>query len=61
MIEYTLISIILDRICRMTKKSLEYPKDDTKLNHLWHFLEIRTWGTKWKRVIDKIDDGLMQR
>jgi hypothetical protein len=32
---------------------LEYPKDDTRLNPLQHLLEIRTWGTKWKRVIDK--------
>jgi hypothetical protein len=26
MIEYTLISSILKRICKMTKKTLEYPK-----------------------------------
>ncbi len=56
MIEYTLISIILDRICEMTKKLLEYPKDDTKLNPFWHLLEIKTWGTKWKRVIDKTNE-----
>jgi hypothetical protein len=40
----------------MTKNSLEYPRDDTKLNPLLHLLKIRTWGTKWKRVIDKTDE-----
>jgi hypothetical protein len=34
MIEYTLILVILNRICEMTKNSLEHPKDDTKLNPL---------------------------
>jgi hypothetical protein len=34
MIEYKLISSILDRICEMTKNPLEYPRDDTKLNPL---------------------------
>jgi hypothetical protein len=34
MIEYMLISNILDRICEMTKKPLEYPRDDTKLDPL---------------------------
>jgi len=34
MIEYTLISIILDKICEITKKMLEYPKDDTRLDPL---------------------------
>jgi hypothetical protein len=55
-IEYTLISIILDRICEMTKESFEYPKYDTKLDPLQHLLEIRTWGTKWKRIIDKTNE-----
>jgi hypothetical protein len=32
MIEYTLISSILDRFYEMTKKSLEYPRDDTRLD-----------------------------
>ncbi len=50
----------------MTKKLLEYPKNDTNLDPLRHLLKIKTWGRKWKRVIDKIDewadgDGLMQR
>jgi hypothetical protein len=44
MIEYTLISSILNRICEMTKKSLEYPRDDTRLNLFQHFLEIRLLG-----------------
>jgi hypothetical protein len=40
----------------MTKCFWEYPRDDTKLDPLRHLLEIKTWGTKWKRVIDKIDE-----
>jgi len=32
---------------------LEYPRNNTKLDPLRHLLEIRTWGKKWKRVIDK--------
>jgi hypothetical protein len=56
MIEYTSISSILDRICIMTKNLLEYPRDDTRLNPLWHLLKIRTWGTKWKKVIDTTDE-----
>jgi hypothetical protein len=40
----------------MRKKHLEYPRDDTQLIPLWHLLEIKTWATKWKRVIDKIDE-----
>ncbi len=54
MIEYTLMSNIVDKICEMTKKLLEYPRDDTRLDPLQHLLEIKTWGTKRKRVIDKI-------
>jgi hypothetical protein len=30
-IEYTLISNILDRICEMSMKPWEYPRDDTQL------------------------------
>jgi hypothetical protein len=55
-IEYVLISNILDRICEMTKKPSEYPRDDTKLDPLWHLLELKTWGTKWKRVINKTNE-----
>jgi hypothetical protein len=53
MIEYTLILSILDRICEMITKHLEYPRDPTLLNPLKNLLEIKTWGTKWKRQIDK--------
>jgi hypothetical protein len=56
MIEYKLISSILDRIYEMTKKLLEYPRDDTRLNPLRHLLEIKTWGTKWKGVINKTNE-----
>jgi hypothetical protein len=38
----------------MTKQLLEYPRDNSWLDPLMHLLEIKTWGTKWKRVIDKI-------
>jgi len=31
MIEYTLISSILDKICEIIEKPWEYPKDDTQL------------------------------
>jgi hypothetical protein len=53
MIEYTLIISILERICEMTKKPLEYPRDNTRLDPFVHLLKIKTWGTKWKRVINK--------
>jgi hypothetical protein len=45
MIEYTLISKILDRIWEMTKKSLKHPRNDIRLDPFQHFLEIKTWGT----------------
>jgi hypothetical protein len=53
MIEYTLISTILEKICEMTKKLLEYPRGNTRLDPFKHLFEIKTWGTKWKKVIDK--------
>ncbi len=53
-IEYMLISSILKKIGEMTKKPLEYPRNNTKLDPLRHLLKIRTWGRKWKRVINKI-------
>jgi hypothetical protein len=31
LIEYILISCILDKICEMTTKPWEYPRDDTQL------------------------------
>jgi hypothetical protein len=46
---YPLISSILDRICEMTTKPLKYPRDLTLLDPLKNLLEIRTWGTKWKK------------
>jgi hypothetical protein len=52
-IEYTLISSILDKICEMTIKPLEYPKDPTLLDRLKNLLEIKTWGISWERKIDK--------
>jgi hypothetical protein len=61
MIECTLISSILDRICEITTKPWEYSKDDTRLLPLQHLLEIRTWGTKWKITIDKIDEWVAWR
>jgi hypothetical protein len=45
MVEYTLISSILDRICEMIKTPLEYPRDPTLLEPFKHLLEIRIWGT----------------
>jgi hypothetical protein len=45
MIEYTLISSILDRICKMTTKPLKYIRDPTRLNPLRNLLEVKTWGT----------------
>ncbi len=39
MIEYTLITSILERICEMTKKLLEYLRDNTMLDPYeayWH-------------------------
>ncbi len=56
MIEHTLISNILDRICEMTTKPWECPRDDIQLLPLQHLLDIITWETKWKRTIDKIDE-----
>jgi hypothetical protein len=44
-IEYTLISSILNRICEMTTKLLGYPKDPTLLDPLKNLLKIKTWGT----------------
>jgi len=61
MIKYTLISSILNKICEMTKKLLEYPRDDTRLDLLRHLLEMRTWGVEWKRVIDKTNEWVAWR
>jgi hypothetical protein len=61
MIKYTLITSIPERICEMTKKPLEYPRDNTKLDPLKHLFEIKKWGTKWKRVIDKTKEWVAWR
>ncbi len=53
MLEYTLILSILDRICEMITKHLEYPRDPTLLDPLKNLLEFRTWGTKWKGKLTK--------
>jgi len=55
-IEYMLISSILNRICEMTTKPWQYPRDDTWLVPLWHLLKIRTWGIEWKKAIDKTNE-----
>jgi hypothetical protein len=60
MIEYMLISSILDKICKMIKKPLEDPRDNTKLNPFKHLFEIRTWGTYRRMggmVMGKCKDG----
>jgi hypothetical protein len=31
MVEYSLISSILNKICEMTKKTMEYPRNDSRL------------------------------
>jgi hypothetical protein len=40
----------------MTKKLLEYLRDDIKLNPLQILPEIKTWGIKWKKIIDKTNE-----
>jgi hypothetical protein len=40
----------------MTKKLLEYPRDDTRLNPLQILLKIKTWGIELKRVINKTNE-----
>jgi hypothetical protein len=52
-VEYTLITSILDKICEMTTKPLEYPRDPTQLNPFKNLLKIRTWGIEWKRKFGK--------
>jgi hypothetical protein len=41
MIEYTLIPSILNKICKMTTKLLEYSKNPTLLNPLKNLLKFR--------------------
>jgi hypothetical protein len=44
MIEYTLISSTLEKICEMTTKLWECQRDDSWLFPIQHSLKIRTWG-----------------
>jgi hypothetical protein len=44
MIEYTLILSIMDRMCEITTKPWQYPRNDTWLLPLQHLLKIKTWG-----------------
>jgi hypothetical protein len=47
MIEYTIISNILDKIRKMIKTPLKYPRNPTLLDPFKHLLKTRTWGSKW--------------
>jgi hypothetical protein len=49
MIEYTLVSSILDRICEMIKKLLEYPKDDTQLIPFGAFARNQNMGNRMEK------------
>jgi hypothetical protein len=40
----------------MTTKPWEYLRDDIQLITLQHLLETKTWGTKWKRTIEKTNE-----
>jgi hypothetical protein len=40
----------------MIKTPLGYPRDPTLLDPLKHLLKIKTWGTKWKRKINKTNE-----
>jgi hypothetical protein len=56
MIEYTLILRIMDRISEITTKPWQYPRNDTWLLPLQHFLEIKAWGIEWEKIIDKTNE-----
>jgi hypothetical protein len=56
MIEYILISNILNKICEMIKTPLEYPRDPTLLDPLKLLLKIKTLGLEWKKQIDKTNE-----
>jgi hypothetical protein len=55
MIEYTLISSILDKVCEMTKKTLKYLRDDIRLDPYGIFSKSEHGEPGMKWVIDKID------
>jgi hypothetical protein len=62
MIEYTLISSILNKICEMIKTPLQYPRNTTLLDPLKQLLEIKTWwGLEWKMQIDKTNEWVAWR
>jgi hypothetical protein len=44
MIEYRIISSILDKICKMTTKTLEYPRDLTLLDPTKNFARNQNMG-----------------
>ncbi len=58
MIEYILISSILNRIGEMTTKPLEYPRDPTLLDPFKNLLKIKTWGMESKKKIDKTSEWM---
>jgi hypothetical protein len=35
---------------------MKYPRDETQLFPLGNLLKIITWGIKWKRAINKINE-----
>ncbi len=47
--DWIYVNCILNRICEMTKKTLGILGNDTGLIPLLPLLEIKTWGTKWKK------------
>jgi hypothetical protein len=57
MIEYTLISKILEKICEMSTNPWECERDDSWLLLLHHLLEIRTWGKNGKKQKTKHMNG----
>jgi hypothetical protein len=50
MIEYTLVSSILDKICEMIKNPLEYPKNDTQLVPSRAFARNQNMGNKMEEA-----------
>jgi hypothetical protein len=56
MIEYTLISSILNRTCEMIKTPLQYQRDPTLLDPFKQLLEIKKCGLEWKKQIDKSNE-----
>ncbi len=40
----------------MMKMPLEFPRDPTMLDPLKQLLQIKTWGSQWKKKIDKTNE-----